>query len=192
MAPPRHRHGPAAKEPSSYTEDAYRLMVSDSGADVFVSKQVIMTSLLPAIRDLVRRWLWRERPGPADHGCIIVRAAPNVMTSGTNFDNHALAALHPARGVTEAQLNEVLWGTALPNHVHSKRGTDLAKNVIRSGKENAGTAGLAPHVLVASAHLGPVVVSRIELPSVDEQLAVEEIQFLDSGVGVRRVRCTRR
>jgi len=42
---------------SSYTEDAYRLMVSDSGADVFVSKQVIMTSLLPAIRDLVRRWL---------------------------------------------------------------------------------------------------------------------------------------
>ena len=42
---------------SSYTEDAYRLMASDSGADVFVSKQVIMTSLLPAIRDLVRRWL---------------------------------------------------------------------------------------------------------------------------------------
>jgi DNA-binding response OmpR family regulator len=42
---------------SSYTEDAYRLMVSDSGADVFVSKQVIMTSLLPAIRGLVRRWL---------------------------------------------------------------------------------------------------------------------------------------
>ncbi len=42
---------------SSYTEDAYRLMASDSGADVFVSKQVITTSLLPAIRDLVRRWL---------------------------------------------------------------------------------------------------------------------------------------
>jgi DNA-binding NarL/FixJ family response regulator len=40
---------------SSYTEDAYRLMVSDSGADVFVSKQVITTSLLPAIRDLIRR-----------------------------------------------------------------------------------------------------------------------------------------
>jgi DNA-binding NarL/FixJ family response regulator len=42
---------------SSHTEDAYRLMASDSGADVFVSKQVITTSLLPAIRDLVRRWL---------------------------------------------------------------------------------------------------------------------------------------
>ena len=40
---------------SSYTEDAYRLMVSDSGADVFVSKQVIPTMLLPAIRDLIRR-----------------------------------------------------------------------------------------------------------------------------------------
>ena len=40
---------------SSYTEDAYRLMVSDSGADVFVSKQVMTTTLLPAIRDLMRR-----------------------------------------------------------------------------------------------------------------------------------------
>ena len=42
---------------SSYTEDAYRVMVSDSGADVFVSKQVITTMLLPAIRDLIRRRL---------------------------------------------------------------------------------------------------------------------------------------
>jgi DNA-binding NarL/FixJ family response regulator len=40
---------------SSYTEDAYRLMASDSGADVFVSKQVITTTLVPAIRDLIRR-----------------------------------------------------------------------------------------------------------------------------------------
>ena len=40
---------------SSYTEDAYRLMASDSGADVFVSKQLITTTLLPAIRDLIRR-----------------------------------------------------------------------------------------------------------------------------------------
>jgi NarL family two-component system response regulator LiaR len=42
---------------SSHTEDAYRLWASDSGADVFVSKQVIATSLLPAIRDLIRRRL---------------------------------------------------------------------------------------------------------------------------------------
>ena len=40
---------------SSYTEDAYRLMASDSGADAFVSKQVLSTSLLPAIRDVIRR-----------------------------------------------------------------------------------------------------------------------------------------
>jgi DNA-binding NarL/FixJ family response regulator len=40
---------------SSYTEDAYRLMASDSGADVFVSKQVITSTLVPAIRDLIRR-----------------------------------------------------------------------------------------------------------------------------------------
>jgi DNA-binding NarL/FixJ family response regulator len=42
---------------SSYTEDAYRLMASDSGADAFVSKQVITSSLLPAIHDLIRRRL---------------------------------------------------------------------------------------------------------------------------------------
>lgn len=42
---------------SSYTEDAYRLMASDSGADVFVSKQVIIDGLVPAIRDLIRRQL---------------------------------------------------------------------------------------------------------------------------------------
>jgi DNA-binding NarL/FixJ family response regulator len=42
---------------SSYTEDAYRLMASDSGADAFVRKQVLTTSLLPAIRDLIRRRL---------------------------------------------------------------------------------------------------------------------------------------
>ena len=42
---------------SSHTEDAYRLMASDSGADAFVSKQVIDSSLLPAIRDVVARRL---------------------------------------------------------------------------------------------------------------------------------------
>jgi len=40
---------------SSYAEDAYLLMASDSGADAFVNKQVIMNALLPAIRDLIRR-----------------------------------------------------------------------------------------------------------------------------------------
>jgi two-component system NarL family response regulator len=42
---------------SSHTEDAYRLWASDSGADAFVSKQVLTTSLLPAIRDIIRRRL---------------------------------------------------------------------------------------------------------------------------------------
>ena len=42
---------------SSHTEDAYRLWASDSGVDAFVSKQVITTSLVPAIRDLIRRRL---------------------------------------------------------------------------------------------------------------------------------------
>ena len=42
---------------SSYAEDAYQLVASDSGAYVFVSKRVIFDSLLPAIRDLIRRRL---------------------------------------------------------------------------------------------------------------------------------------
>ena len=42
---------------SSFTEDAYRLMASDSGADAFVHKGVIYDALLPAIRDLIGRRL---------------------------------------------------------------------------------------------------------------------------------------
>jgi CheY-like chemotaxis protein len=40
---------------SSYIEDAYQLMASDSGADAFVNKHVITRTLLPAIGDVVRR-----------------------------------------------------------------------------------------------------------------------------------------
>jgi DNA-binding NarL/FixJ family response regulator len=40
---------------SSYPEDAYRLMASDSGADAFVNKRVLYDALLPAVRDLVSR-----------------------------------------------------------------------------------------------------------------------------------------
>ena len=40
---------------SSHTEDAYRLMVSDSGADAFVSKQMLATTLLSVIRDVMHR-----------------------------------------------------------------------------------------------------------------------------------------
>jgi DNA-binding NarL/FixJ family response regulator len=42
---------------SSFTEDAYQLMVSDSGSDAFVHKGVIYEALLPAIRDVIRRRL---------------------------------------------------------------------------------------------------------------------------------------
>ena len=42
---------------SSFTEDAYRLMASDSGADAFVHKGVIFDNLLPAIHDVMRRRL---------------------------------------------------------------------------------------------------------------------------------------
>jgi DNA-binding NarL/FixJ family response regulator len=40
---------------SSHTDDAYRLMASDSGADSFVNKSVISTALVAAVRDIVAR-----------------------------------------------------------------------------------------------------------------------------------------
>src|SRR5260370_15091897 len=48
---------------SSHTENAYRLMASDSGADVFVNKHVITSTLVPAIHDLIRR-RFSARSGP--------------------------------------------------------------------------------------------------------------------------------
>ena len=44
---------------SSFTEATYRLMASDSRADVFVSKGVLHDALLPTIRDLVARRVTR-------------------------------------------------------------------------------------------------------------------------------------
>ena len=49
---------------SSYTEDAYRLMASDSGADAFVSKLVMTHALVPAVRDLIGRFPGRRGPLP--------------------------------------------------------------------------------------------------------------------------------
>jgi DNA-binding NarL/FixJ family response regulator len=40
---------------SSHTDDAYRRMASDSGADAFVNKSVISTALVVAVRDIVAR-----------------------------------------------------------------------------------------------------------------------------------------
>jgi DNA-binding NarL/FixJ family response regulator len=40
---------------SSYAEDTYWLMASDSRADAFVSKRMLHSSLLPAVLDVIRR-----------------------------------------------------------------------------------------------------------------------------------------
>lgn len=40
---------------SSHVDDAYRLMASDSGADAFINKHVITSSLVLAVRDLISR-----------------------------------------------------------------------------------------------------------------------------------------
>jgi len=40
---------------SSHTEDAYRLLASDSGPDIFVNKSVITAALVGAVRTLISR-----------------------------------------------------------------------------------------------------------------------------------------
>lgn len=62
---------------SSYTEDAYRLMASDSGADAFMNKQVIHGSLLTAIRDVIpRRLSGGSGPLPPSAGASSASASP--------------------------------------------------------------------------------------------------------------------
>ena len=62
---------------SSFPEDAYRLMASDSGADTFLSKRVITSELLPAIADVVRRRLsGGSGPLPPSGGASSSAAAP--------------------------------------------------------------------------------------------------------------------
>jgi hypothetical protein len=62
---------------SSYSEDAYRLVASDSGADAFVNKRMVYDALLPAIRDLIGRKLSGESgPPPPSAGPSSAWAAP--------------------------------------------------------------------------------------------------------------------
>jgi len=62
---------------SSYTDDAYRMMASSSGADAFLNKQVINSSLVPAIRDLTGRRLPKgSGPSPGGAGASSSPAAP--------------------------------------------------------------------------------------------------------------------
>jgi DNA-binding NarL/FixJ family response regulator len=69
---------------SSYTEDAYRLLASNSGADAFVSKQVITSTLLPAIRDVIARRLHCDPlPSSADASSS---AAPHSSIPGDVSD----------------------------------------------------------------------------------------------------------
>jgi len=62
---------------SSNTDDAYQMMASSSGADAFVNKQVIHSSLVSAIRDLTGRRLSSDSgPCPGSTGTSSSPAAP--------------------------------------------------------------------------------------------------------------------
>ena len=66
------------------------------------------------------------------------------------------------------------------------------QDVLRTGNENAGTAGLTPDPFITIAGRAVVVVARHELAFVDPQLAVEQMQFFCARMSVRRVACARR
>jgi DNA-binding NarL/FixJ family response regulator len=67
---------------SSYTEDAYRLMASDSGADAFLSKRVIASSLVPVIRDVITRPLsGGSGPLPPSAGASSAATTPKGIWS---------------------------------------------------------------------------------------------------------------
>src|SRR5688572_1787809 len=68
----------------------------------------------------------------------------------------------------------------------------LAKDIFGTGNENAGAASLAPDALVAGARRTIVVVAREELPLVDPQLTVKEIQLFCACMSMRRVSHARR
>jgi len=61
------------------------------------------------------------------------------------------------------------------------------KNIVGTGDENAGAAGLAPDALVACARWSVVVIAREELAFVDPQLTVEEMQLFYAGMSMGRV-----
>jgi DNA-binding NarL/FixJ family response regulator len=61
---------------SSHVDDAYRLMASDSGADVFINKHVITSSLLPAVRDLISRSVGAGGSGRPNGGTSSPSVAP--------------------------------------------------------------------------------------------------------------------
>jgi DNA-binding NarL/FixJ family response regulator len=61
---------------SSHVEDAYRLMASDSGADVFINKHVITSTLVPAVRDLISRSVGGGGSSRPNGGASSSSAAP--------------------------------------------------------------------------------------------------------------------
>ena len=53
--------------------------------------------------------------------------------------------------------------------------------------QHAGTPGLAPNSLVGRACFRAVVVSGVQLPIVDHELAMQQVQLLETAVSMRRI-----
>src|SRR5581483_11616133 len=72
-------------------------------------------------------------------------------------------------------------------NVNRRRLDWSAEDVLGAGDQDAGAAGFAPHTLVAGAGRAVIVIAGKELAFVDPELAVEQMQLLDAGMGVRRI-----
>jgi hypothetical protein len=53
--------------------------------------------------------------------------------------------------------------------------------------ENARAAGFAPYTMIDAVGLGPDVVAGIKLLVIDHELAMEQMQFFNSGMAVLRI-----
>jgi YesN/AraC family two-component response regulator len=124
---------------SSFTEDAYRMMASDSGADAFVNKHVITTGLLPAIKDVVRRISGGSSPAPPTGGTPAPNQTILVVDDEREIREYARDVLeglgyivldsgdpqHALRIVKERPVHLILSDVVMP----LMNGLELAKRV---------------------------------------------------------------
>jgi len=70
---------------SSHTEDNYRRLAANSGADVFLNKQFIATSLLPAVHDLSSGHIENESSGTPTLGDLLYANKTKTPVSETEW-----------------------------------------------------------------------------------------------------------
>ena len=108
-------------------------------------------------------------------------------------DGRALEA-QPPPALSVPRVPEYLGGyTQRPAQDLPSRARDAsAKGIFGAGDKNTGAACLAPDALVERLRCTIVMIARHELAPIDPKLPVEQMQFFDAGMSVRRVTRARR